>query len=334
MSVTFCTWSKNSCGFALNLDPEKDGGFIRVKSQILAAAVLATGLARTAVGQIFGAITELARDEDSPLLTAADRLICLSTVRNPSICTYDMRHHSARNEYAISTLNVLNLTRWGGALLELSQFQPVTESKQMISDATSKLEEALAVYPEKHDALWCLGNAHTSHAFLTPDMDEAKVYFERATQCFQQALDADPTNDLYRKSLEVTAKVRYLDAKVASFIIVHVALDAPELHMEIHRHGSIQPSTAAPEPSTSTSTKTSKKKKSSDLKYDIFGWVILAVGIVAWDFSSNSKTRLYCLRRRRLLSAGCVQLMTSAFALSWMCSVDDLQWRIMMIRIC
>jgi len=26
----------------------------------------------------------------------------------------------------------------------------------------------------------------------------------------------------------------------------------------------------------------SKKKANSDLKYDIFGWIILAVGIVAW----------------------------------------------------
>ncbi|KAG5621785.1 hypothetical protein AABB24_003167 [Solanum stoloniferum] len=175
---------------------------------------------------------------------------------------FEHARKSAETTYAQNPLDADNLTRWGGALLELSQFQPVAESKQMISDATSKLEEALTVNPEKHDALWCLGNAHTSHAFLTPDMDEAKVYFEKATQCFQQAFDADPSNDLYRKSLEVTAK-------------------APELHMEIHRHGPMQQTMAA-EPSTSTSTKSSKKTKSSDLKYDIFGWVILAVGIVAW----------------------------------------------------
>ncbi|CAN4081773.1 unnamed protein product [Withania somnifera] len=175
---------------------------------------------------------------------------------------FEHARKSAETTYAQNPLDADNLTRWGGALLELSQFQPVAESKQMISDATAKLEEALAVNPQKHNALWCLGNAHTSHAFLTPDMNEAKIYFEKATQCFQQAYDADPSNELYRKSLEVTAK-------------------APELHLEIHRHGPIQ-QTMAPEPSTSTSIKSPKKKKSSDLKYDIFGWVILAVGIVAW----------------------------------------------------
>lgn len=43
--------------------------------------------------------------------------------------------------------------------------------------------------PNKHDTLWCLGNAHTSHAFLTPDQDEARDYFDKASQYFQQSVD-------------------------------------------------------------------------------------------------------------------------------------------------
>ncbi|KAF5457394.1 hypothetical protein F2P56_021498 [Juglans regia] len=180
------------------------------------------------------------------------------------ILFFEHARKTAEATYAKNPLDADNLTRWGGALLELSQFQSVAESKKMIQDAISKLEEALLVNPKKHDTLWCLANAHTSHAFFTPEQDEAKDYFDKAAFYFQQAVDEDPGNDLYRKSLEVAAK-------------------APELHMEIHKHGLAQQAMGAAGPSTSSGSKTSsKKKKSSDLKYDIFGWIILAVGIVAW----------------------------------------------------
>ncbi|KAJ1401841.1 Tetratricopeptide-like helical domain superfamily [Sesbania bispinosa] len=177
---------------------------------------------------------------------------------------FEHARKKAEAAYAANPLDADNLTRWGGALLELSQFQPLPESKKMIEEAVSKLEEALLVNPKKHDTLWCLGNAHTSHAFLTQDMEEAKIYFDKAAEYFQQAVDEDPSNDYYRKSLEVAAK-------------------APELHAELHKYGLTQQAMeTAAGPSTSSSTKTKKKRKSNDLKYDIFGWIILAVGIVAW----------------------------------------------------
>ncbi|XP_059643109.1 mitochondrial import receptor subunit TOM20-like isoform X2 [Cornus florida] len=177
------------------------------------------------------------------------------------ILFFEQARTFAEATYAKNPLDADNLTRWGGALLELSQFHNVPESKIMMQDAISKLEEALMVNPNKHDALWCLGNAHTSRAFLTPDQDEAMGYIDKATQYFQQAVAQDPENELYRKSLEVAAK-------------------APEMHMEIHKHGFSQQATGT-EPSTSSTSKSSKKKN-SDIKYDIFGWIILAVGIVAW----------------------------------------------------
>ncbi|KAJ7970604.1 Mitochondrial import receptor subunit TOM20 [Quillaja saponaria] len=181
-----------------------------------------------------------------------DRLLFFETARKTAEATY-----------AKNPLDADNLTRWGGSLLELSQFQSVPGSKKMIQDAISKLEEALSVDPKKHDTLWCLGNAHTSQAFLTPDEDEAKTYFDKAAGYFQQAVDEEPGNELYKKSLEVAAK-------------------APQLHTEIHKQGFAQQAMGSAGPSTSSGTKTEKKKKSSDLKYDIFGWIVLAVGIVAW----------------------------------------------------
>lgn len=58
-----------------------------------------------------------------------------------------------------------------------------------VAESITKLEEALMVSPNRHDTLWCLGNAYTSHAFITPDLEEAKEYFNKASTYFQQAVD-------------------------------------------------------------------------------------------------------------------------------------------------
>ncbi|BAT86613.1 Mitochondrial import receptor subunit TOM20 Translocase of outer membrane subunit [Vigna angularis] len=174
---------------------------------------------------------------------------------------FEHTRKTAEANYAKNPLDADNLTRWGGALIELSAFEKPKDSKAMINDALSKLEEALLINPTKHDTLWYLGNAHTSCGFLTPDISEAKDYFEKAHEYFQKAFDEDPENDLYRKSLEIAVK-------------------APELHMEIHNN-ELGPMSNAGSSATSKG-KESKRQKNSDFKYDIFGWVILAVSIVAW----------------------------------------------------
>ncbi|MED6170136.1 mitochondrial import receptor subunit tom20 [Stylosanthes scabra] len=182
---------------------------------------------------------------------------------------FEHARKTAEANYAANPLDADNLTKWGGALIELSGFQDPRESKKMIEDAISKLDEALLINPTKHDTLWCLGNAHTSYAFLTPDITAAKVNIDKACECFQRALDEDPDNELYRKSLEIAEK-------------------APELHMDIHKNGLGQ-MTVGGASSTSSRTKESAKQKSSDLKYDILGWIILAAGIVAWVGMAKSQ---------------------------------------------
>eukprot|EP00252_Welwitschia_mirabilis_P002678 TRINITY_DN1262_c0_g1_i2.p1 TRINITY_DN1262_c0_g1~~TRINITY_DN1262_c0_g1_i2.p1 ORF type:complete len:205 (-),score=53.99 TRINITY_DN1262_c0_g1_i2:344-958(-) len=174
---------------------------------------------------------------------------------------FEATRKNAEAEYAKNPLDAENLTRWGGALLELSQFQQGEDCVGMVKEAVLKLEEALKISPNKHDALWCLGNAHTSHAFLTPDHDIAKGYFKKASEYFEEAIKQDPTNQLYLRSLELTEK-------------------APELHLEVHKQ--MLNSESATSTSAGLRSKSSKKKKDSDLKYDIIGWIVLAVGIFAW----------------------------------------------------
>lgn len=170
---------------------------------------------------------------------------------------------TSEDYYATDPLNAENLTKWGGALLELAQFQSISDAKKMINDAISKLDEALMINPSKHETLWCMGNAHSTSAFMTTDNDEAKVSFDKAAQFFQRAVDADPANELYQKSLEVAAK-------------------APELHLEFQKAAADQQSMAGASSASSTGNTSKKKKKNSDFKYDIFGWIILTVGLVAW----------------------------------------------------
>ncbi|CAL5203685.1 unnamed protein product [Lathyrus oleraceus] len=169
---------------------------------------------------------------------------------------------TAEENYAINPLDADNLTKWGEALIELSSFQNPADSKKMIEDALAKLEEALLINPTKHYTLWCLGNGLTSCAFLTPDFSDAKVYFDKAYGYFQKAVDVDPENGLYRQSLKV-------------------ALKAPELHMEIHKSG-LGLGQMNHGGSSASKGQVSKKQKSNDFKYDMFGWIILAVGLVAW----------------------------------------------------
>ncbi|KAL5852284.1 hypothetical protein ACOSQ3_007402 [Xanthoceras sorbifolium] len=78
-----------------------------------------------------------------------------------------------------------NLMRWGGALLELSQFQNVPDSKKMI------------LVPGKRLYFSCIYNARTGGA---------KEYFNKAALYFKQAVDEEHSNELYQKSLEVAAK--------------------------------------------------------------------------------------------------------------------------------
>ncbi|CAH8392085.1 unnamed protein product [Eruca vesicaria subsp. sativa] len=185
---------------------------------------------------------------------------------------FEHARKAAEATYIKNPLDAENLTRWGGALLELSQFQNPAASKQMLLDAISKLEESLSIDPKNPGTLWFIGNAHTSYGLMIPDETLAANHFQKAAHYFEQALEDEPENELYRKSLELTSK-------------------APELHKAAHSQG-LGPQAlggVAGPSSTASTSKTVKKKKNSDFKYDVLGWVILAAGIATWISFAKSQ---------------------------------------------
>ncbi|GKB96535.1 mitochondrial import receptor subunit TOM20, partial [Tanacetum coccineum] len=138
--------------------------------------------------------------------------------------------------------------------------------------AVLKLEEARTIDPAKHEAHWCLGNVHNVYAFLTSDLDKAKILFDEALRCFQKAVDESPGTEHYLKSLASNAELR-------------------KLHKDSYTQevlGQAQ-QTLGGGPAESSRATRSAKNKSSDLKYDICGWVIFAVGIFIWIGMAQSR---------------------------------------------
>lgn len=155
------------------------------------------------------------------------------------------------------------LTRWGGALLELAHFRHGSDAVEMIELAVGKFEAALKINPKMHDALWCLGNALTSQGFLFKDQIKAEEFFDEAKSCFQRALNEEPTNDIYRKALEMTDK-------------------APGLHAELQRQMDEQMQEDTERPPQSHAGSHAKKRVSSESWYDVGGWICFAGIALSW----------------------------------------------------
>ena len=127
---------------------------------------------------------------------------------------FEEAREKAEQDHEQNPMDAHVLTRWGGALLELAHFRQGVEAVEMIELAVVKFSEALAIDSRKHDALWCLGNALTSQGFLFAEADKAGEYFDEAKECFERAVREEPTNEIYKKALEMTSKAPALHAEL------------------------------------------------------------------------------------------------------------------------
>jgi tetratricopeptide (TPR) repeat protein len=92
---------------------------------------------------------------------------------------------------------------------------------------------------------------------------KANAYFKKAARCFRRALDEDPNNELYQKALEMTEK-------------------APSLHQELQKELASQQVILGSGPSVASGSAPKRQKKEDDFKYDVLGWIVLGVAVIAW----------------------------------------------------
>lgn len=177
----------------------------------------------------------------------------------------------AERDWRQNNDNAEALTQWGVALFELAHFHQGTEAIELISQALSKLEMALQINPRKHDALWFLGNALTSQGFLYPDAEKANKYFEKAAECYRRAVAEEPGNEMYKRSLELTAKAPQLHADVQRQLAAQAAVQQQA-----------QQAAAAQAQGASRSDSQDKLNADYDYLYDIGGWVILGALAFGW----------------------------------------------------
>lgn len=169
------------------------------------------------------------------------------------------------------------LTKWGGALLELAHFRQGQEAYSMIEDAIAKFQQALDIDDARHDALWCLGNAYTSQGFLSPTSEKADEFFNKAGDCFKKAVEFEPTNDSYKRALEMSSK-------------------APQLYAELQKQlqaagGAMGGGEGRKASGGDAAAGNRKEPMISDFWYDVAGWVVLVgIGFGVAALSSRAAT--------------------------------------------
>lgn len=174
---------------------------------------------------------------------------------------FETQREQAQRDHAANKDDAQALLRWGGALLELAHFRQGPESMKTLETAVEKFQMSLNLQPEKHEAMWCLGNAYMSQGLLQPDAGKANDCFDKARTQFKKALDREPTNGSYQRTMEMVGKAPEIFA---------------ELQLQLQQQA--QPAAEIAASSSRGAAASGKKQKGgvSDLWYDLGGWVILA----------------------------------------------------------